>query len=312
MKSIQNITSHFVGVVALLALTTLTGCFTGVEVTPKISDSEVRKQVGKPTPEQLFTQSAKAERPSLWRPGKQFVISDSKASIAFGPAMRGELLQRGDTIRFAGFSESVTLAGDTVTEIFFNSPYGTLNVREEVPMANVTGRDHLDVPFAIDLDLIDSFHKLLKGKTLWILTPSVYDINDEPAKGLKFDKVTVRNIVPGNDGFPLKMIFSNSAGQTRVVYMTPSSRSLTARTFENIFSLSDPRKRYSNITDENWNKIKRQEIALDMTREECRLALGSPADVEQIGTYGGLMERWTYDNGIYLIFTDGRLTQFRK
>ena len=49
-----------------------------------------------------------------------------------------------------------------------------------------------------------------------------------------------------------------------------------------------------------------------MTMEECRLALGSPREVERDATYGALIERWIYENGIYLLFSDGILTRFRR
>jgi hypothetical protein len=49
-----------------------------------------------------------------------------------------------------------------------------------------------------------------------------------------------------------------------------------------------------------------------MTSSECRLALGAPNDYTRVPTTGGMVERWTYDNGVYLMFEDGVLTRYRK
>jgi hypothetical protein len=83
-------------------------------------------------------------------------------------------------------------------------------------------------------------------------------------------------------------------------------------TFDKLFSFTDLRKNYSQITDANWERITRGDVAVSMTKDECQLSLGSPRSIERVPTHGGLYERWSYDNGVYLIFENGLLTRYRK
>ncbi len=85
-----------------------------------------------------------------------------------------------------------------------------------------------------------------------------------------------------------------------------------SRDFASLFYFENPRNRYPNITDETWANIIRGKVALYMTREECRLALGSPATVDRRPGISTMRELWTYENGIYLIFDDGILQSFRN
>ena len=48
-----------------------------------------------------------------------------------------------------------------------------------------------------------------------------------------------------------------------------------------------------------------------MTKEECRLAMGSPKNLTQLPDQSGLREYWYYDGGRYLFFVDGLLKEFR-
>ena len=84
------------------------------------------------------------------------------------------------------------------------------------------------------------------------------------------------------------------------------------RRFGAVLSVADPRRRYQHVTDEVWTNIVDGKVAPGMTRDECRLSLGKPASVDRVPGSSYLYERWTYDNGIYLIFEDGVLTQFRR
>ncbi len=66
------------------------------------------------------------------------------------------------------------------------------------------------------------------------------------------------------------------------------------------------------ITDANWDRIIHGRVALEMTRDECRLALGSPSHIDRYQGTSAYGERWTYENGVYLIFFDGILSSFRQ
>ena len=84
------------------------------------------------------------------------------------------------------------------------------------------------------------------------------------------------------------------------------------RTFDSLFAFDNPRNRYPEIKDDVWELITRSRVREGMTRDECRLALGQPSDILRIPTYGGMQERWTYTDGIFLIFDDGFLTKYRR
>ncbi len=96
------------------------------------------------------------------------------------------------------------------------------------------------------------------------------------------------------------------------MFLTVGNDNRSTRRFSSIFSLTDPRLRFPDITDEIWKLITNGRVTTDMTREECRLALGQPDNVDRTPGYSILREVWTYENGIYLIFEDGRLRTFRQ
>lgn len=83
------------------------------------------------------------------------------------------------------------------------------------------------------------------------------------------------------------------------------------RGFATLFSFTDPREKYPQISDETWANIIRGRVALGMTRAECRLALGTPDDVIHRNDHNYLYERWNYDNGVYLVFRDDILENYR-
>lgn len=286
-------------VVALFALATLPGCFTGIERTPVIKDSSSSKGKQAKTPEQELLASIGQQPVSQWRAGKPFIITEGRLQYAYVPSTEAAKLNSGDTLRLKELRGQVRLSGDSVTDIVFSTPAGTeVYTRVESPLSAVSAGGSLPIPFAIDADMVSDVRKLLSGRNVWTLRTG--------KSGRKYEAVTITDILPGNADFPFKVV----AGQDTVL-MVAHSRSTSARTFDNFFALSDPRRRYPDISDEHWDLICRGKIATDMTREECRLALGAPAEVDRTAAYNGLIERWTYENGVYLYFTDGVLTRFR-
>ena len=53
-------------------------------------------------------------------------------------------------------------------------------------------------------------------------------------------------------------------------------------------------------------------VVEEMTKEECRLALGSPQRITPAPDQQGMREYWYYDGGGYLFFVDGLLKSFRR
>ena len=66
------------------------------------------------------------------------------------------------------------------------------------------------------------------------------------------------------------------------------------------------------MTDEVWDLVVHSRVRAGMTPAECRLALGAPNDYLRLPSTAGMVERWVYDDGVYLIFEDGQLANFRK
>lgn len=284
---------------ALFAPVALTGCFTGVERTPRIKSSSADSRKTPLTPEQTLLETARPQEPALWQPGKPFLITSGRLAFSFSPTAVAAELHPGDTIRYRNMAGEATLAGDSVTDVIFSLTDGrNLTHRVEAPLSRVRSAERLVIPFTVDLDVVDAARQALVGRSLWTRRMG----ND----GLKYQQVTISGVRPGNADYPLLVEFGSDS-----LFLVVEGRSYSSRTLDNYFSLTDPRNLYPHISDENWELICRGRIAAEMTREECRLSLGEPADIRRDVTYAGLVERWTYENGIYLIFTDGILTSFR-
>lgn len=284
---------------ALIALLALPGCFTGVESTARIKDTTRRGKQPELTAEQTLLLPALPQAPADWRKGKPFMVGEGRLDLAYSPSTAANALHRGDTIYFQSMTGSVRLAGDSVTDITLSTRDGhSLTHRVESPLSKVIGAERLALPFMVDLDVVGGVRSLLRGKRLWTLRTG--------RSGRKFDEVRVSDVVAGSADYPLLVITDGDS-----TAMVAESKSVSARTFDNLFSLSNPRDRYPQIQDDIWDLICRGKIKEGMTRDECRLALGAPDNVERDAAYNGIIERWTYNNGVFLFFTDGLLTRYR-
>ena len=70
---------------AILATLSLTGCFTGVERTDKISLSRGDRKLMRLTPEEKLLQNITGQQLKDWKPGKLFHVVDNKAMMVFDP-----------------------------------------------------------------------------------------------------------------------------------------------------------------------------------------------------------------------------------
>jgi hypothetical protein len=142
-----------------------------------------------------------------------------------------------------------------------------------------------------------------------------YDADGNAITGLKYVKAKITSVVPGNVVYPVKVSFATEVDGKPVdasVYMSVGDAGHSARNFSALFSFNNPRKNFPLVTDENWRKIMHGRVAVDMTRDECRLALGSPSRIDRYQGTTAYGERWSYENGVYLIFFDGVLSSFRQ
>ena len=95
--------------------------------------------------------------------------------------------------------------------------------------------------------------------------------------------------------FPLQVLFTDESGSTYAVYITADGDlhrvrhehfltraqisgghfgAVGDRVSHHTFSMTDPRKKYPAVSDDNWDNITRGKVAAEMTRDECRLFWG--------------------------------------
>lgn len=286
----------------------LSGCFTGIESTPKITARDVRRQHATETPEMAYARDVTGEPVALWSQGKEFVVSPGKISFALTPIPLADRLQPGDTLRYAGLRDvrSLTDIDDTLV-MFTNDNGDTLSYRIQEPPQEVMSRNTLEIPFTIEMTLVDKASALMKGNDYYITTPVWFNENGDNITGRKLIKVHIDSVTAGNTNYPLAVHFTDTDGNHSRVYMSTGTGRSSTRNFETLFSLTDPRSKYKDIKDDVWECITRSTVKPEMTREECRLSLGTPRDVVR----GHYLERWSYDNGYVLIFDDGYLSDIR-
>lgn len=281
------------------------------------------KNVEDAEPESAEMQFMKAnfspENCTRWQPGRLFVYIPEKLNIMFRPfdpqAADTVSSYRNKPFRFDGIAEETIFGDKYDANLIFES--GGLKYRYE------TGKTYREIadsayrpllPGLVPLDEIDKANELLKGRTLYIRTSNWYNAAGEKIAGKKLVPVRVVRVKPGNEVYPHRIFFTGPGGEEASVFtsLSPVSTAGQFISFDRLFRFENPRLRYKNITDEVWEAITEGKVKKGMTKEECRLSLGRPNDATEIPTYGGLKEQWFYQNGTYLFFEEGRLTEFRQ
>lgn len=310
-----SIFSPLRAIVAAVIAAVATSCFTGIESTPRITDKEVSRRNVVVTEEDRWLADVTPQPLAQWQPGKQFYVTDSKISLALEPG--NDAPAQGSVLRYLSSRPVTSLTGGDDTELVFASSSGGEAVyRINADKSDLDTRRSISVPFTIEMIMVDSVRSRLVGRDLYVRTSLWYDSVGNAMAGLKYIPVKVIAVEPGNLVYPVKVTFSTSAGKecpdTASVFMSVGAESHSARNFAALFNFSNPRDRYPMITDANWERIIHGRVAVDMTRDECRLALGSPSHIDRYQGTSAYGERWTYENGVYLIFFDGILSSFRQ
>ncbi len=301
--------------ISLLLTLLLQSCFfTGVESTPKITAGDVRREREQIAPEDTFLSPAADEPLAGWKPGKEFVVTDSRISLIFGATAAGSGELSGKTIRYLRADEASSVTGGKVADLSFRDPSGRiLTYRVNRPLSQLREEKSLSIPYTIQTSVIHKADSIMRGKDLYILTLGWRNDNDVAVGGgRKFVKVHIDSVSAGNSHFPLKASFTDERGIRACIFFHPGPKGTFPRTFSGIFSFSDPRKRYSSTSSATWSLITEGKVTEGMTREECRLALGAPKEVERGATQSYLREAWLYENGVYLLFEDGILKTYRR
>lgn len=301
-------------IIALLASCSFSGCFTGIESTPKITSKDVRREgADAVTAEKRYLEDIEAFPYSQWKRGKELMVSDPKIALALsGDA---DSLQYGDILVFDGFETTRDITGDEVTLFRLINPaddYAFLVYRSSLSPEKLQSLPGVDVPFTIDMDIVAAARERLVTKQLYTLTYNWLDDNGRTIRGRKFVPVVVTNVSPGTTDFPIRVEFVDGVGQKGSFLIALSRALQSTRGFETLFSFSDPHLRYPQINDYMWERITQGRVEDEMTTTEVRLAIGAPQEIVRAPGYGGVRERWIYSDGVYADFENGLLVNFRK
>ena len=295
------------------------GCFTGVESTPRIGTAELKRQnASDATAERLYVADVATERLDSWKQGKAFMVEDRKASLNFNSGGRNVELEPGDVIEFESAETAVSPTGEA-TDLVFRKRGGSdrLVYRVNAPIEELKRRDVTEIPFTVELDVAERLRSRLVGNTYYIMTPRWLDTELKNATRLKYIPVRIVNVVAGNSDFPVRVVFEPLDNALKdqgnfSVYMSVGNGRRATRNFEHLFALNDPREKYAQIDDNVWRAIVEGRLVKGMSRDYVRLSIGSPKDVIRGHDYSSTYERWEYDGGVYLIFRDGVLEEFRR
>lgn len=290
----------------------LGSCFTGIESTPKITAGDVKRENIVQRPEDTYLSDIKPEPFSEWKQGKRFYVSDNKFEILLQPSDKPFPQYQGTEISFLKADETTDITGNRVAELTFVDNLGRhLVYRASQSLETLKENGSLSIPFLVEMSVVDAVKERLEGKSFYVITSSWYDENTQSRRGRKFVPVKVVDVKPGNAFYSVVLEMSDEHGKPFRLLVSAGDDLKTLRSFGNIFSFKDPRQSYPQITNDIWELIVNGKVKSGMTREECRLSLGSPANVDKSAGYSSLREIWSYENGAYLIFIDGLLQSYR-
>ncbi|MDE7160648.1 MAG: hypothetical protein K2O24_07395 [Muribaculaceae bacterium] len=309
---------------ACLMLCVLTSCFTGVEGTKRIELSRADRRRARLSAEDTLLRAALSSRLLAdLRPGDPFRITDSRLALFcdIESADPADTLLLGRTVRFDGLFSRLSPSGAMERVIGFSDGRWMLTYPLGRTPAAADSLPSARLPMMLDLTLVDRARHALKGRRVWTRTSLGYDSLGTRTHSPKFAPYTIDDVFPCDGVFPLRLALTpDSSGvaagilspDTRYAYLNFGNGIGESRTFASLFSLSDPRARHSDITDEIWRCIMAEKVTAGMTKQECRLALGNPGEIEAGHDYSRLLDIWIYPDGSFLRFIDGRLADYRQ
>jgi len=316
----HHIVNHGRRVLAVMAVAGLfmTSCGTGIEVTEHVTDKDVRRVIGKTEKQESTVTLIPFKDPmSGWKTGKRFWVADDqvKQLLLYSGYDADTLHLSGHILCFDGWvSSDLYNAGSADVDIRFKdeSTGQQLIYRYGKTVNDVHGEASL--PMLIDMDKVEHVGRQVEGKDFFIRTPIWYDRSSgQMMAGNHFIKVHIDSVLPGNEVMPYRVLFTAADSHTRaMVWMSDPSSTMLGRDFDALFSASDPRLSYPEISDENWAFITRGQVVEGMSKIECQLSIGSAKQIREVPDQSGMREYWYYDGGSYLYFVDGLLRQYRR
>ena len=219
------------------------------------------------------------------------------------------------TVRYIGTDAAVAPDGRNISVVKFDIPsldrFMTYTVRKDP--AATGSMVWSDFPMLIDLDMVSEFSTMLTGRKVWLRTALWYDNDMNPVKGRKFIPVTIGQVKRGNSSFPLLICFDDGKDKAWLPMNMPDGKgNQGSRSFASLFYISDPKLRFPDISPEVWDQICSEQVQPGMTKQECKLALGNPDQVETGHDWNILADIWKYSDGRYLFFIDDKLVDNKR
>ena len=298
----------------------LMSCGTGIEVTEHVSDKDVKRvitQIDQHEPRVTLDHYIDSV-PAWQNDKKRFWVADNQVRLLMGV----DADPVADTVDLSG--HVLVFKGYELGSLYDNRQTVNLLFKDELDNSKTyiyrTGKtigefsSAFTIPMLIDLDMVSHIARQMEGMDYYIRTAIWYECESaQMINGRHFIKVHVDSVLPGNAVLPLRVVFSTcDSGQRAMVWMSENNKAMLGRDFDALFDCSDPRHQHPEISDKNWELITQSRVAEGMTKDECRLALGSPKRINQNPDQGGMREYWYYDGGAYLYFVDGLLNQYRR
>lgn len=319
MRLLRGITAwrYHAMAAGLLSLLTMS-CGTGIEMSNRVTDKDVRRVIEQSDNRQpVVTIDAFRDSLPAWKIGKRFWVADNQVRLLFSRSSEYDI----DTVSIAG--HMLEYNGYDTGDLYDNRATVNLMFRDAVDGKTYVYRTGktvdsfgpgFSVPMMIDMDMVDHIASQVVGKDYYIRTAIWYDRQTEQMMtGRHFIKVHVDSVLPGNAVMPLRLLFTTAdTREASMVWISDNASTMHGRDFDALFVARNPHESYPWITDANWELITRGQIVEGMTKEECRLSLGSPRRIGENPDQGGMREYWYYDGGAYLYFVDGLLNQFRR
>ncbi len=305
----------------MLAIGTLgaifASCSTGIESTKKIKMNKEDVKLMAKTAEQVYAAALQGSPLSEWEKGKRFLAMSDRSLYIFEPngLMTDPNIENytGKTLPFAGTDKHSNPDLKDECVILFSDGANTLRYRTKKTYEEALKEiDSSKIPLLSDIDLAESWKQKLTGTTLWTRSNLWYDKNGYRLPGLKFAKVTITDVEPTPGDFPMRVKIEGPEGEIAYLNMNYTSDTHDSRNFAALFYLSDPKEKYPHISDEHWALIQRGKVGEGMTKEECKLSIGNPDEVQSGHSRSQTMDVWQYNDGTYLMFEDGLLTRFRQ
>lgn len=305
----------------LLAMMLLHSCFTGVESTPRITERDVRAE-SLPSRADAAADTLSRRLSALrgepwpeWKPGKTFVVTDPRVGRRMLEVPTPPVLEAGDTLVYTGWQPMREVTGDTTSVLMFSAHGQPVAVKVDRNLGTAAANAPLPLPMTVETYLIDRANTLLeplRRDSCWVLTTLWQNpATGQATDGHRYVPVKYDRVVAGMGVNPLRLLLADASGRSFCLETDATALSRPVRPLSALVALMNPRLKYPLVSDANWELIKQGRVTIGMTRDECRLALGAPADIVREGGRDHVREAWSYDTGTFLLFEDGLLIRKR-